>query len=75
MTSEEIIRLIDVMETAVKTACPGKHPAEITGALWAILLSSIMAGEGCSPPEAIKRVRDLCDECDAFASSKKWPPL
>ena len=58
MTSEEIIRLLNQIETA----CHGKQPGEVINALWAILLSAIMALEGYSASEAVECVRGFCDE-------------
>ena len=58
MAPEETVRLLGVIEAA----CHGKQPGDVIDALWAILLSAIMAAEGCSASEAVKCVRGFCDE-------------
>jgi hypothetical protein len=58
MVPGEIVRIAD----AIEAACHGKRPCEVTRALWIILLSSIMAEEGCSITEAVEHARDFCNK-------------
>jgi hypothetical protein len=52
--SEEVVRLIDEIETT----CHEKPCGDVLDALWLILFSTLVAVEECSVPEAVEHVQN-----------------